>query len=243
MTSIHRDCCILTEFSIVSMANTCSPSWDQIDISANSGQTIDDIANFYSLMFPYTLCPPVLFLDLLRINELRLKVSTAMMLCEINEDHTLQAHDLLARIEAFVPEDWAQPQTYYDEWVLIGIMYQAAVAVHCTMAFQSLTVLPNTLEMNSMRSIHGDHLLSSLRKGLKSPRLTRFILWPLVVAGVEAAYRGEGTRNFIESALTDLAGTLGSSSPLKARAVLRRYWQKEEPGWDECFDRPYVFVV
>lgn len=229
--------------SIVALANTCSPSWDQIEISKDSDNTIDEITEMYSLMFPYTLCPPELFFDMLRTNRLRHKASTALLLCDIDPDHTLEAHDLLTRIETFVPEDWAQPGTFYDEWLLVGTMYQSAAAIYCTMSFQSLTLLPNTLEMNAMRAVHGDRLLESLRAALKTPRVSKFMVWPLVVAGVESLYRGEGTRNWIEATLADLSRLLGTSSPLKARAVLRRYWKKGEPGWDECFDRPYVFII
>ena len=165
------------------------------------------------------------------------------MMCEPEADHALEAYDLLARVESFVPENWAQPGTFYDEWLLIGTIYQAAVAIYCTMSLQSLTVLPDTLEMNTMRSIHGDRLLAGLRKGMESPRVVKFAVWPLVVAGVEAAYRGEATRNWIEACFGDLSRTLGTSSPLKARAVLRRYWKTKKTGWDECFDRPYVFII
>ena len=179
---------------------------------------------------------------MLRTSQLRRKASASMMLCEVKPEDSLEAHDLLGRIEAFVPEDWAQPGAFYDEWLLIGTMYQAAIAIYCTMSLQSLTLLPNTLEMNAMRSIHGDRLLKSLRAAVKSPRIPRFIILPLVAAGVEAAYRGEATRDYIETSLVDLSRMLGSSSPLKARAVLRRYWQKGVPGWDECFDHSYVFM-
>ena len=117
------------------------------------------------------------------------------------------------------------------------------MAVYTIMSFQSLTVLPNNLEMNKTRCIHGSRLLENLGKATKAPRVQRFLVWPLVVAGVEAAYRGETTRHWIGENLADLSRLLGSSSPLKARAVLRRYWRKGEPGWDECFDSPYVFII
>lgn len=179
----------------------------------------------------------------MRINELRLKASSSLLLYDISHDSTLEAHDFLARIEAFSPEDWAQPGQFYEEWLLIGTIYQASVAIYCTMSLQSLTILPNTLEMNTMRDIHADRLHEALRKAMVTPRLVKFLAWPLVVAGVVSGYRGEGAKNFVERSLTELSRIQGTSSPLKARAVLRRYWQKKQPGWDECFDRPYVFVV
>jgi hypothetical protein len=161
----------------------------------------------------------------------------------MDSSHALEAHDLLTRVEAFSPEDWAQPGDYYDDWLLIGTIYQSAIAIYCTMAFQSLTLFPGTLEMNSMRSIHGDRLLASLRQGVKSTHLKNFMTWPLQVAGVEAGYRDEATRYWIGSQMEELSRHLGTSGPLKCLAVLRRYWRKGEPGWDECFDKPYVCVI
>tara|TARA_R110002003_G_scaffold104_1_gene8188 strand:+ start:2975 stop:3652 length:678 start_codon:yes stop_codon:yes gene_type:complete len=225
------------------MANTCSPSWDQIEISGTPSQNLSDVRDMYNLIFPYTLCPPALFFDVMRINALRARASAVLFAGEMDPAHALEAQDLLAAVEAFSPEDWAQPGEHYDEWRSIGIVYQAAAALYCTLSLQSLTILPESLEMNSMRAVHGDRLIEGLRAAMKSPRLVSFLIWPLVVAGVEAGFRDGATRYWVGAQLSHLSRRLGTSSPLKAQAVLRRYWQKEEPGWDECFDRPYVFVI
>lgn len=229
--------------SIMTMANTCSPSWDQLALADAPDQNITDVSAIYSLVFPYTLCPPVLFTDILRVNQLRGAASAVLFAGDLDPTHTLDAHDLLAKIESFSPEDWAQPGEHYEEWLLVGSIYQSAIALYCTMSLQSLTILPNTLEMNAMRSVHGSKLLSSLRPALANPRLRSFLIWPLTVAGVEAGYRDEAMQYWIENALGDLSRALGTSSPLKAQAVLRRYWTREEKGWDDCFERPYVFVI
>lgn len=198
-----------------------------------------DFPKFYSLIFPYTLCPQDMYTAVLNINDIRAKAAVSMSLFgEFDVDHALEAHDLLTRIKAFSPKEWAQPGSFYKDWLLIGKMYQAAVAVHCILSLQSLTILPNNPELNTMRCHFGDRLLSSLRSGVKIPRIAKFSTWPLVVAGVESGYRGEGAQNWVEATLVTLSRSLGTSSMLKARAVLRRYWQKGEPGWDECFDCP-----
>ncbi|KAH7409786.1 fungal-specific transcription factor domain-containing protein [Phaeosphaeria sp. MPI-PUGE-AT-0046c] len=228
---------------ILTIANTCSPSWDQLDLCGNPDQNIKDIESVYNLLFPYMLCPPALFFDIMRISQLRQKASEVLFSGEMDTTHTLEAHDLLTRIEAFSPEDWAQPGEHYDEWLLIGTIYQSAISIYCTMAFQSLTLFPSTIEMISMRKVHGDLLLEGLRAGMKSPRLINFMMWPLTVAGVEAGFRDQATRYWIAAQLGDLSRHLGTSGPLKSQAVLQRYWKKEEPGWDECFDRPYVFIM
>ncbi|KAF1938743.1 hypothetical protein EJ02DRAFT_409887 [Clathrospora elynae] len=243
----HMTSSLVLYVLIVTLGNACSPSWDQIEISGTFDRTVDDVTELYSLIFPYILCPLRLFSEIICTNHLRLKASTALFPCDVDAAHTLEGFDVLARIEAFSPGDWAQPGTslgtFYDEWLLLGTIYQAAVAIYTTMSLQSLVVLPSTLVMDAMRSAHGDGLLSDLGTALKYPRVARFMLWPLVVAGVEAAYRGEATRNWIEAMLCDLSRLLGTSSPLKARAVLRHYWLKGVPGWDECFDRPQVFII
>lgn len=191
------------------------------------------------MLFPYTLCPPTIYLTIIRISQLRAEASSLFP----DTSHFLTAHDLLSLIKSFSPEDWAQPGPHFDEWLLIGRIYQSAAALYCTMALQSLTILPSTLEMNAMRSVHGVRLLADLHQALKTPRLTCFVMWPLTIAGVEAGYRDAGTRYWIATRLEDLARLLGTSGPLKSLAVLRRYWEKKERGWDVCFDQPYVFVV
>ncbi|KAF2846081.1 hypothetical protein T440DRAFT_247554 [Plenodomus tracheiphilus IPT5] len=224
---------------IITMANTCSPASDQVRTSSKSDDIIADYTDLYDLIFPYTLCPPEIFTNVLQINELRAKAS-ALTTSHIDSktNIVLEANDLLASVSGFVPEDWARPGAHYHEWLNIGSMYQAAVAVFCIMALQSVDLLPRSLELSTIRATYGDRLHSSLRQGTQSPRIAKFLAWPLVVAGVEAAYRGEGCRNWIDATLADLSRSLGTNSPLKASAVLYRYWKKGVPGWDECFDRP-----
>lgn len=223
---------------ILTMANTCSPASDQVRTSRVSDDSIADSTDLYDLIFPYILCPPEIFSAVLQINELRAKASTSITSLDGTDfELALEAQDLLAGIVRFVPEDWARPGAHYHDWVNIGTMYQTAVAVFCIMALQSLDLLPISLEMNATRSANADCLLRGLQQGSKSPRVARFLAWPLVVAGVEAGYRGEGPKNWIEAALEDLSRSLGTSGPLKARAILRRYWRRDVPGWEECFDR------
>ncbi|EAT89941.2 hypothetical protein SNOG_03210 [Parastagonospora nodorum SN15] len=153
--------------------------------TGSPAQDLTDIESIYSILFPYTLCPPTIYLTIIRINHLRAETSSLFP----NASHFLTAHDLLSLIESFSPEDWAQPGPHFDEWMLIGRTYQSAAALYCTMALQSLTILPSTLEMNAMRSVHGTQLLANLHQAPKTPRLTCFVMWPLTIAGVEAGYR------------------------------------------------------
>jgi hypothetical protein len=98
----------LRRISIVHLGNSYSPSWDQMRISELTSfkQTVEDVANLYSLIFPYTLCPPELYFDMLRTTELRAMAVAARC---VDPGLEVEAYEILARIKAFSPEDWAQP--------------------------------------------------------------------------------------------------------------------------------------
>lgn len=232
----------LTLCSIVTFSNCLGPATEPINVTEPLDKHIREVEKMYSLIFPYVLCPPSLFIEMIRINHLRQEITASPF--ENEDQHTLQALDILARVEAFVPEDWAQPGEHHDQWLLIGTIYQSAMALYCTMSLQSVAALPTNLEMNTMRTIHGERLLDALLSASQMRQVRKFSLFPLCVLGVEAGYHHDhSTRRWIEQRLEQHSRLLGTSSPLKARAVLRRYWQKGEPGWDECFDRPYVFLL
>ncbi|KAH6644252.1 fungal-specific transcription factor domain-containing protein [Boeremia exigua] len=227
---------------IVTFSNSLGPAANQINITEPLEQHIKEVEQVYSLIFPYVLCPPTLFVEVIRINHLRQEVTASPF--ETPVQHSLDAHDILARIEAFVPEDWAQPGEHNDDWQLIGSIYQATIALFCTMSLEGIGALPSSLEMSTMRTIHATRLLADLKTASHSLHLVKFSLFPLAVLGVEAGYHDrQSTRVWIERRLEEHSVLLGTSSPLKAQAVLRRYWARGEPGWDECFDSPYVFIL
>ncbi|KAI4659232.1 uncharacterized protein J4E78_005658 [Alternaria triticimaculans] len=219
------------------------PSWDQVDISNTAEEMNEDITDMYSLIFPYTLCPRELFTEILRTNQLRAKASAATQLCDFNPDYALEAYNVLGRIEAFSAEDWARAGTFCTEWLTVGLVYKSAVALYATLSLCPLMVLPTTPSLLESQAAYGDVLLSNLGTALKAPRMAKFMVWPLIVAGVEAMHRGEGTRNWIEAGLEDLSRTLGTSCPIKVCSVLKRYWKGGVAGWDECFDQSYVFAI
>jgi hypothetical protein len=226
----------------VTFSNSLGPGTGQINITEPLEQHLKEVDKLYSLIFPYILCPPTLFTEIIRINRLRQEIVASPF--EDASHHALEAHDIFARVEAFVPEDWAQPGENNNDFQLLGSTYQCAVALYCTMSLQALDALPNTLEMDAMRAAYGAHLEENLRATMQSKTLSKFSLYPMCVLGVEAGYRDQqSTRVWIERRLEEHGRTLGSSCPLKARAVLRRYWARGKAGWDECFDGPYVFVL
>jgi len=183
----------------------------------------------------------MLFIDIIRINRLRQEVALSSFANQ--HQHTLYAHEILASIEAFAPGDWAQPGEKRGDWQLIGSIYQSAIALYCIMSLQALAALPASMEMDTIRTIHAKHLLEELQAAGHLKQLKKIAMFPLCVLGVEAGFGDQQyNRLWIERQLESHARLLGTSSPLKARAVLRRYWRRNRPGWNECFDESYVFL-
>jgi hypothetical protein len=108
---------------------------------------------------------------------------------------------------------------------------------------------------------HARDLRVFLSTGLRSRRIKRFLVWPLVLLGVcagaglypvhgkggekkgEEEEEEEGVREFVREGLDELSCFVGSSVPLTAKRVLDVFWRSAETGWDGCFDRPYVFTA
>ncbi|KAF2188453.1 hypothetical protein K469DRAFT_81591 [Zopfia rhizophila CBS 207.26] len=241
-TSRHLRPSIVLFVLVVIFANGTSPATNQFMLNASLDEHIADVTEMYGELFPHCLCPPLLYYETLRINYLRHEASQLLSEMTDTAELSLEAGELLTRIEAFSPRDWAQPGANFDDWLTIGTVFKSCTAVYCIMSLQSLTILPNTSRMNEVLVAHADCLLLHLKAAFASKRLRRFLAWPLVVAGVEAAYRGQGARAWIEDAQDELSRFTGTNCPLKVRAMLRMYWYKEEPGWEECFNRPYAFL-
>jgi hypothetical protein len=117
---------------------------------------------------------------------------------------------------------------------MLGNVYRAAMAAYLCLSLPSLVIA---------HEAYSEPLFSALRTALPSPRLTKFMLWPLIVAGVAAIDGGAATKYWVERSLEDMGRTVGSIGPGKAGQVLREYWRRGVEGWDSCFERPYVFVV
>lgn len=164
------------------------------------------------------------------------------MLQEDLTDLCLRATDLLSQIRYFSVNDWAQPGDDFDDWLAIGSVYKYATAVYCIMSLQDLGLLPMTTQLIAQLERYGDLLVAHLKTVCARPRLYRFALWPLAIAGAEAGYRGEARRKWIDDCCESLAQSLGTNCPFNVRVVMRRYWNVGKPGWEECFNRPLAFM-
>lgn len=160
------------------------------------------------------------------------------------EDLSQEGYEILLRVHSFSPECWAESKPLLQQdWKLIGNVFQAAVALYCISSLQSLSVLPLTSSLRARCATHGQVLQVFLNAALSSPRMKRYMLWPLVVLGVEAVHGGAAMRTFVARELTEISRALGMYVPLAGKGVLDRFWASGETRWDACFDRPYAFVT
>jgi hypothetical protein len=154
------------------------------------------------------------------------------------------AYEILERINSFSPQKLAESKdSCHEDWVLVGRAYQAAVAIYCILSLQSLSILPQSSILRTQCAERGKVLQILLKEALASKRLKRFMVWPLVVLGVEAAHGGEAMRTFVANQLTGLSHDAGTYVPLTAKRALEEFWSSGETRWDDCFDRPYIFTL
>ncbi|QVM06801.1 hypothetical protein D8B26_001506 [Coccidioides posadasii str. Silveira] len=223
------------------IGNTTTPPSDQV---ATTSQL--DLANLASEMygegylFPNLLCPPPLFLDILSINHLRYQWKIASL---VNQFSQTAAEAVLQHVDAFSPEEWACSNTSSQEdWLLIGRIYQSAVALYCISSLQSVSVLPFTSQLKARRTAHGNRLFQLLKEALLSPKVNKCMMWPLIVAGAEAVNRGPAAREFVADHLSEMSEDLGTPLALHAKMVFKKFWPSGKTKWDDCFDTPYAFV-
>ena len=227
-------------------SNTMSPPLDQIVPAESLDQHLSDTIEMYTGIFSFFLSPAMFLLDTVKINNLRARAA-ACLEQQIDVDDTMfaEAEEILANIEIFDCEQWAHENhpTFHLEWALIGRIFQAATAIYCIMSLRSIGIFPNGTHYIRKHIAYGDRLIVDLKSALPSPRLRFFLMWPLVVAGVEAGYKSSQTRRWAEEKLEELTRALGTRSPLKARVVLKAYWDGDARGWDQCFGKANCFVL
>ncbi|KAF7596193.1 hypothetical protein BBP40_002723 [Aspergillus hancockii] len=226
------------------ITNTTTPPSQHIPTTSQL-EIIDIMTEFYGDgIYPILLCPPYLFVDIIKINNLRFQSTTS----PVSGTTRATAQELLEHIEAFSPEDWteerrtnANPDTK-DDWLLLGRIYRSTVALYCISSLQSLDILPSSRYFTAMRTVHGTRLFTFLRKALVNPRIKNCMIWPVVVAGMQAVDASPNVRHIVDEQLVDLGQCLGTPAPLWASAVFRRFWASGRTGWDDCFEKAHLFV-
>ena len=193
-------------------------------------------------IFPFQMCPPPLFAEIVKINRLRMRATKHG--APGANDLSREAYGILSRIHNFSPEHWAESKPLsIEEWVLVGNVYRAAVTLYCISSLQSLSILPLSSSLVDRRTTNGQLLHQLLNNALSSSRIKRFMLWPLLVLGMEAVHGGAAMRAFVTIQLPELSRHVGTYAPLTAKAILERFWTSRDTRWDACFDKPYVFAT
>ncbi|KAF6840568.1 hypothetical protein CMUS01_03869 [Colletotrichum musicola] len=233
---------ILLSFLIsATMANTTSPAYDHVRIAPHE-ELMDLARDIYPLgLHPSNPIPMPLFLEIIRINNIRDQVSNGWM---DKPSARAAAEDIIRQIEAFDAKEHSREGFYediaYNE--LLGLMFQSATAVFCVAALQSVSALPaNSHRLTVMRTAHSNRLYFLLEESRKHPVFQKSLQWPLLVAGVEAGLRVDKRRAVGEHYVRQ-STDVGTPLPMHAMGVLRTFWDGERTDWDACFDKPYAFV-
>ena len=205
---------------------------------------IDEVAQIFETggLTPI-VCPKHIFFSIIRINNLRSQAAKGVL---PRNSSRSTAEALLRDIESFSPSQWAETKdSYVEEWTLLGTIFQTSAALYCICSLQSVAVLPATIGMETIKASYRARHLQLLEEGMNNRRVTQTLLWPLVVAGVVAVGSGASlkTRAFVEHSLVALSKEIGSFSPRMAVVTLAKFWKSGDTRWDECFDRPYGFLL
>lgn len=225
------------------IGDTCSPTPDLVMAPSLLDELDSSLSQYQDGSFTTHVYPTTLFQEIIKINLIRLRVSKKDSL-HVAKTFTTEAFKILNRIQAFSPETWAESKpSAHDDWVLVGNIYQYAVALYCILSLQSLSVLPRTAALRETCKLSANLLQILLREGVPSPRLKTFFLWPLIVLGVEAVHSDNDMRVFVLKNLEDMSRNVGTYIPLTGKDVLERFWASGSTDWDACFDKPYAFVM
>lgn len=240
-----RHCCLskTDHSSLGVIGDTCSPTPDLVMAPSLLDELDSIVSKCKNGAFTHHVYPAALFQEVIKINLIRLRAAK-MSSPDVIQDFTTAAFKILNRIQAFSPEKWAESKpSAHADWILIGNIYQSAVALYCILSLQSLSVLPRTADLRKTCNLTASLLQLLLSEATPSPRLKTFFLWPLVVLGVEAAHSGNDVRIFVLRNLEELSRSVGTYIPLTGKDVLERFWASGSTDWDSCFDKPYAFVM
>lgn len=195
--------------------------------------------------FAFSVFPTVLFIELIKINQLRFDSHQTLAKSE-SLNLSFEAYAILKRVLCFSPVSWASskpPRLTYD-WLLLSSIYQAAVIMYCAHSLRELlSLLPESLSSLVLThcTTYHDLLHDLLREAVQVPRFKTFLFWPLVVFG--AVTRDTATRSLTENSLDEMSSFMGTTVPLVAKKALSRHWASAAQRWDDCFNQPYGFVT
>lgn len=144
---------------------------------------------------------------------------------------------VLDEILSFEPVLWAEEkwlQTRHH-WLLLGKVYKCATFLY------AVNTLAGHLERHPPSNVVANYraeLFTLLNEGVQSEVTRPCLVWPLAVAGFEAAFGNAAERAFVAAQLMSLFPQCGATT-LVARILFEKFWASDKTDWDDCFDEPY----
>lgn len=220
------------------MGTTTSPPQDYVILSTDMASLVEVYGKGD---YPTVLCPPPIFLALMKINALRYHTSDALRASSAPAN---EPDAILSEILAFSPEEWArQTPASRDALTLIGRVYRCAAALYCILSLRASFAPKEVAQLRATETGLIETLFKLLREIMAGKIMRLCMVWPLLVAGVAATSRSPADRAFVLAQFAVLSRELGTAFPLLAREVLKNFWASGLIDWDDCFDRPYAFVA
>lgn len=225
------------------MGDTSSPASDLLLVPDDLETLLFVVEQHGSNPFAFQGFPTELFTEVTKINYLRMQASKRLPVEA--DDLVHEATRILTRVQRFSPEKWAdsKPSQNREAWVLLGMIRRASIILYCIYSLQSVCVLPDSPFYRDLCELHSQNLHLLLQRAVVMPSLKLFMLWPLLVLGVSAVHGSLEMRGFVRFQLPEISKYTGMLAPLTAKSVLERFWDSGYTTWDQCFDRPYAFIM
>ncbi|KAK5995653.1 Phomenoic acid biosynthesis cluster-specific transcriptional regulator-like protein [Cladobotryum mycophilum] len=223
---------------IFSLSNTTSPSDDQL--SEVLDFDLDVMVAFYEWnLCPVFLGPTQLYLEVIRINRIRLQRVSEITDTVAPEESSICS--LLLRLDGLSIEELTEGWPESEEYPLIAQIFRSAVVVFASLAVPCMLT---TCRCAQIKKTYHDDLFHLLEAVVGHPVRPITVFWPLMVGGVAAQSGPRSERVLVEKHLSSIVqdSFILGASLLAALEVLRTFWASDKTEWDECFDKPYAFL-
>ncbi|KAG5927172.1 hypothetical protein E4U42_002520 [Claviceps africana] len=243
---------------IANVANTTSPSHDLGTGCIYPGK--DETRQLYSsTLYPSFPCATSLFMDMMRITELRSQQPS----CATSRDVQLRQSivEVFQSIDEFAPDGWTEryPLPRTRDIAMIARTFKASVALYGVLAlgkhqacwigaaspfFPSLISSDGTGTYRSLRRALSSHLSVVVEEAMRKLSNQESLSWPLSVLGVGVADGTEAEREFVKKSLFEVGmDPNADAGPMDSRGMLLEFWQSGRVQWDECFCRPTLVLA
>lgn len=197
---------------------------------------LDDIGLLFSTqLYGEMPCPTVLFLNIHRISELRMKTSKGYLISDIQS----AAQVIFDEIESFDPNNWTERYTVPNrpEFPVLARTYKAALRLYGIMTMPPC--ISSATGRLYTKAPAREELLRYMREVLPMVSSKLALHWTIPVAGVALADGPIEDRRFIEYILMDIKENIEFYFPFHVRDTLRTFWESGSTAWDDCWKEPF----